>query len=108
MTAWPGRRLNLFSTGPNRRGHARMMMKDEQVIGIAREWVHTQGIRIPGFCGAHLMGSLNALPAHAPFAAFRDVDMNILAHGTQGGELLNVPYQGRIIECGVWPPEERY
>jgi hypothetical protein len=47
-------------------------------IGIAREWVAVQGSRTPGFCAAHLMGSLLTRSPEAAFPASGDVDLNLI------------------------------
>lgn len=48
-----------------------------RVMTSASEWVERHGKQIPGFRGAHLIGSILALPHEAPFPSYRDVDLNI-------------------------------
>ena len=77
-----------------------------EVIDIAREWATLQGNQTPGFCAAHLMGSVNAMPRDAPFEAFRDVDMHIIARGAkQGIAPLDVSYKGLLLEYAILPLE---
>lgn len=71
-----------------------------QVIALAKEWVETYGSRIPGFCGAHLNGSLNYTPHDAPFSASSDVDINVVLQGAQTGNPQDLPYKGLILEYG--------
>lgn len=72
-----------------------------QVIGLAREWVKTEGSQALGFCGAHLMGALNYAPRDAPFPAYKDVDLNLVVKGAPGGEPHEVFYKGLILEYGT-------
>ncbi len=69
-----------------------------QVITYAKEWVELYGSRIPGFRGAHLMGSILALPHDAPFPSYRDVDFNIVCEGAPDTETHDVAYKGLILE----------
>ncbi|HEU0295669.1 MAG TPA: hypothetical protein VFR47_23220 [Anaerolineales bacterium] len=71
-----------------------------QVIELAKEWVETYGNRTPGFCGAHLMGSLNYTPHDAPFSASSDVDLNIVLQGAQMSGPQDILYKGLILEYG--------
>ena len=78
-------------------------MNAGQVIDIAREWVETQFSQTPGFCGAHLMGSLSRMARDAPFPAFCDVDLNIISRDVQTQETRDLSYKGLILEYGLWP-----
>lgn len=71
-----------------------------QVIELAKEWVETYSNRTPGFCGAHLVGSLNYTPHEAPFSASSDVDLNIVLQDAQLSEPQDIPYKGLILEYG--------
>jgi hypothetical protein len=71
-----------------------------QVIELAKEWVETYGSRTPGFCGAHLMGSLNYTPHDVPFSTYSDVDLNIVLQGAQTGDPQDLLYKGLILEYG--------
>lgn len=72
-------------------------MQVNKVIELARQWVLAEGMRIPGFVGAHLLGSLDALPAEADFPLHRDVDIKIvLADGERGNQA--VWYEGLMLD----------
>ncbi|MFL5806960.1 MAG: hypothetical protein ACJ8CR_35180 [Roseiflexaceae bacterium] len=74
-------------------------MNVKQVIEQAAAWVEQQGRQIPGFCGAHLMGSILSMPPDAPFPAHRDVDFNIVVREeTHATETHDVAYKGLILE----------
>ena len=77
-------------------------MNVRQVIQLAKEWVELHGQQMPGFCGAYLTGGINAMPPHAPFPSYRDVDVIIvLEEGGKGSqENLELEYKGLILECG--------
>src|SRR5688572_23538049 len=74
-------------------------MKSKQVIAHARSWVEQHGSKVPGFCGAHLLGSILRSAPDAPFPSYRDVDINLIvldeSHPTQTN---NVDYNGLILE----------
>jgi hypothetical protein len=53
-------------------------MNVQQVIEQVSVWVEREGRQIPGFRGAHLMGSILTMPHDAPFPLYRDVDLNIV------------------------------
>ncbi len=76
-------------------------MNTSQAIALAKDWVETHGRHVPGFCGAHLMGGLTYAPKDAPFADYRDIDLNIVLQDAPGGEVHDLLYQGRILEYGV-------
>ena len=73
-----------------------------QVIEEVKAWVTQEGSKTPGFCGAYLTGSLNAMSSEEPFPAYRDVDLHIvLQEGGKSSEAnLEVSYHGLILECG--------
>jgi hypothetical protein len=53
-------------------------MNVKQVIEQVSAWVEREARQIPGFSGAHLMGSILTMTPDAPFPLYRDVDLNIL------------------------------
>jgi hypothetical protein len=53
-------------------------MNVKRVIEQASMWVEREGRQIPGFRGAHLMGSILAMAPDTPFPSCRDVDFNIV------------------------------
>ncbi|HEY1014944.1 MAG TPA: hypothetical protein VGE07_19710, partial [Herpetosiphonaceae bacterium] len=69
-----------------------------EVIAIAREWVAREAARWPGFAGAYLWGGIAALPADAPFASFRDVDLVVVLDGDDSGEEQELFYRGLSLE----------
>lgn len=72
-------------------------MNAGKVVQLARQWVAAEATTIPGFMGAHLLGSLNALPTAAEFPAHRDVDIKIvLADGERGNQA--VWYEGLMLD----------
>lgn len=73
-------------------------MKVGQVIELAKEWVELEGRRTPGFHGAHLMGSIVAMPRDTPFTTYRDVDLSVVVPDGSGRENLDLPYKGLILE----------
>jgi hypothetical protein len=77
-------------------------VKVSQVVELAREWVELEGYKTPGFQGAHLMGSTAAMPRGAPFATYRDVDMNIVVPDGSRRDHLNLPYKGLILEVNSY------
>jgi hypothetical protein len=76
-------------------------MKVGEAIDLAREWVETEGSRIQGFCGAHLMGSAVTLPPEANLPATSDLDLNVVVIQEQPTDVYNIPWQGLILEYGV-------
>lgn len=83
-------------------------MNVAEVSAIAREWVEQYGSRLPGYCAAHLMGSVPALPKTAAFPPYRDVDIAIISsEGKKDDEHnVEVSYRGVIIECGFYGTDE--
>lgn len=74
-------------------------MNVEQVIEQAALWVEREGRQIPGFCGAHLMGSILTLPPSAPFRPYHDVDFNIVVDDpAHTGATYDVAAGGLILE----------
>ena len=78
-------------------------MKVKQVIEVVREWVDVRGRELPGFVGAHLMGSINHMSADAEFPAYKDVDMHILADGSH--QMVDLLHRGLYLECAIGEPE---
>ncbi|MCD6289916.1 MAG: hypothetical protein J7M34_05375, partial [Anaerolineae bacterium] len=79
-------------------------MNVRQVVEIAKEWVQDHGSQLPGFHGAHLMGTINYLPKDAPFPPYKDVDMNLVLE--DHGVPLDAFYKGLILEGGRVSVEE--
>lgn len=80
-------------------------MKAGKVVQLARQWVAAEATTIPGFMGAHLLGSLNALPTAAEFPAHRDVDIKIvLADGERGNQAFW--YEGLMLDVAFGEQEE--
>jgi hypothetical protein len=77
-------------------------MNVAQAILSAREWVDLYGSRAPGFCGAHLMGSILSMSRDAPFPPHKDVDIMLVLDTPQGKVQiypLDVCYCGFLLEC---------
>src|SRR5215217_3206402 len=71
------------------------------IVEIVREWVDLHARHLQGFAGAYLWGGITALPADAPFALYRDVDVVVvLAEGAPEDES-EVFYRGLILEV-IW------
>jgi hypothetical protein len=83
-----------------------MQMNVGQVIELAREWVEIYGSKMPGFCGAHLMGGLNYTAKDSPFPSYKDVDLNILLRDGDGWNVHDVSYKDLILEYGSVNIEE--
>lgn len=76
------------------------MLLVREVVDIVREWVDRDARRMPGFAGAYLWGGITALPADAPFALYRDVDVVVVSSADvpdddAAGEEL---YRGLMLE----------
>ena len=76
-------------------------MNAGQAVAIARDWVEQHGRHLPGFCGAHLMGSLTRLPPDAPFAAYNDIDLNLVVAEGPEWDVHDISYQGQLLEYGT-------
>ena len=76
-------------------------MNAGNALRVAREWVAVHGRRTPGFCAAHLMGSLLTMPPEAEFPASGDVDLNLVVAQDQPTETFNISWQGLILEYSV-------
>jgi hypothetical protein len=76
-------------------------MNAGSALRVAQEWVAAHGSRTPGFCAAHLMGSLLTIPPEAEFPASGDVDLNLIVDRDQPTETFNIPWQGLILEYSV-------
>lgn len=78
-------------------GHS-AVLRVEEVVEIVREWVELYARRLPDFAGAYLWGGITALPPHAPFQLYRDVDVVVvLAKGAQD-EDVELLYRGVMLE----------
>ncbi|MBV9228283.1 MAG: hypothetical protein JOZ18_03130 [Chloroflexi bacterium] len=73
-------------------------MNVAQVIALTQEWVEVHGSQTPGFCGAHLMGGILAMPKDSFFPLHNDVDFNIVLRGNQEFETHDIFYNGLILE----------
>jgi hypothetical protein len=76
-------------------------MNTLSAVAVARAWISDQGVRIPGFCGAHLMGSTLSMPSDAEFPSYGDLDFNIVVEGDQPTETYNVLCNGVILEYSI-------
>lgn len=76
------------------------VLKTEEVIDLAREWVESNASGIPGFFGAHLMGSLATMPRHEPFPRYKDVDFVIVMENPPTDLPEDISHQGLILEVG--------
>lgn len=84
-------------------------MNVAQAITAAREWVDFHGSRVPGFRGAHLMGSILSMPTDAPFPPFKDIDIMLVLETPQGEEqkeTQEISYHGFLLECGTLSIEQ--
>jgi hypothetical protein len=84
-------------------------MNVAQAIISAREWVDLHGSRVPGFRGAHLMGSILSMPKDALFPPYKDVDIMLVLENIQGEQeeyALEISYHGFILECGALSIEQ--
>jgi hypothetical protein len=84
-------------------------MNVAQAITAAREWVGLHGRQVPGFRGAHLMGSILSMPTDAPFPPFKDVDIMLVLENPQGEEqkgTQEISYHGFLLECGTLSIEQ--
>lgn len=57
-------------------------MRMSEVRKIAGCWVEEEASTLPGFLGAYFSGSMTALPDDAPLPAASDVDIKLVADGT--------------------------
>src|SRR5579859_1250379 len=71
----------------------------KEATDAARQWVETEGSRLPGFCGAYLAGSVNWLPDDAVISATSDVDIMVVLEDSippiKPGKMI---YRGALIE----------
>ncbi len=76
-----------------------------EAIKLAQEWVLQEGVLIPSFIGAHLLGSIDTLSAESAFPTCRDVDIKIiLAKGKRGNQAIS--YRGLMLDVAFGNPEE--
>jgi hypothetical protein len=78
---------------------------------LTRTWVETLVPDMPGLVAAHLVGGITTMPDDAPFPATKDVDVHLiftegspaLQHAGPIPNMLEVLYEGLIIEAGIKP-----
>jgi hypothetical protein len=81
---------------------------------LARTWVDTLPPQMPGLMAAHLVGGITTMPDDELFPLTKDVDIHLIfelgspALQTEGMvmNILEVPFEGLIIEAGVRSIEE--
>ena len=76
-------------------------MKTRQVIDLAREWVAMNAIPMPGFLGAHLMGSINFMTKESLFPHYKDVDLHLVLENPPEGDPQDFAYRGLILEVAA-------
>jgi hypothetical protein len=69
-----------------------------EVIRRAENWVGKHAVGETGFTGAHLLGSVNALPLEAEFKPFLDVDIAVVLKDVPAQTGLSLPYRGLLRE----------
>ena len=70
------------------------------VLERTLEWIEQEASSTPGFCGAHLKGSLLTAPTGEPWPSYRDVDVNILLEGVgESYRFSDVRHRGVLIDC---------
>jgi hypothetical protein len=86
-------------------------MNAGQVKHKAGEWVTANRSHWLGLRAAHLVGGITTMPDGAPFPAYKDVDIHLIfdagspmleSHGPFIN-ILEVPYDGLILEAGLKP-----
>ena len=81
---------------------------------LARTWVETLPPQMPGLMAAHLVGGITTMQDDEPFPLTKDVDVHLIfevgspALQTNGMfmNILEVPFDGLIIEAGIRSIEE--
>jgi hypothetical protein len=78
-------------------------MNVAEATDLATEWLRVHAENSPGFRGAHLMGSITALPPSADFPPDGDLDIGILVDLSPpaGQEVIEKWYRGVAIEAGM-------
>jgi hypothetical protein len=73
-----------------------------QVVEHTKAWVNMQAEQMPGFLGAHLMGSITSMATDETFPTYRDVDLHFILRDDieVPGENVEVLYRGLMIEAG--------
>lgn len=69
-----------------------------EVVAIVQEWVDREASGWPDFAGAYLWGGITALPADAPFALYRDLDVVIVLTAGAPEEEREAFYRGISLE----------
>lgn len=86
-------------------------MNAGQAKQIAAAWVGENLAQWQGLIGAHLVGGITTMPDDAPFPTYKDVDVHLIFDiGSPMLEptgpfmtMLEVPFNGMLIEAGVKP-----
>lgn len=74
-----------------------MRMNRDEAVLAAREWTNREGVRLPGFCGAYLSGSVLETTDDAVWPDTSDVDVVVVLR-TPSDSLGKFTYQGVLLE----------
>lgn len=69
-----------------------------EAIELAKRWVEEEGSKTSGFCGAHLLGSLNFMEQEAEFPEYIDVDLALVIDREAPQNGVSLPYRGLLRE----------
>ena len=77
-------------------------MTVRQIIEMARSHIQDNFAGEPGFQGAYLIGSINHMPADAPFPDYRDIDIGVITDKVEDRRNSEQNVNGYIVEviCG--------
>jgi hypothetical protein len=86
-------------------------MNAGQAKQAAAAWVSENVNQWPGIAGAHLVGGITTMPDDAPFPSHKDVDVHLIFDAGSRmleptgpfANMLEVPYNGILIEAGIKP-----
>lgn len=70
-----------------------------QVIELAKRFVEQRYLGVPGFRGAHLVGSIIHADRQEPFPTYRDVDVAIVLDSVDYQEIEEILHEGYVLEC---------
>ncbi len=76
-------------------------MKVREAREQAGRWAKEFAANEPNVIAIHSMGSINYLPPGDEFAAFRDIDMNVVSTAASGWTVHNLEWNGLLIEYGL-------
>ena len=84
-------------------------MNTRQVKQTVHEWVEANLEQWPGLRGAHLVGGITTMPDEALFPSSKDVDLHLIFEQSSPAlaptgpylKLLEIPYQGLLLEAGI-------